>query len=212
MNRDVCRQRPDGSRRAKAFGLCLLLILAVPGGAAAAAQWRTNSIRGVMPNLEFTLVGERGNPVHGHDYRGRTTLLYFGYTHCPDVCPLTLAKITQAMKDIGQTADGVRVLFVSVDPARDSPQKLAAYTSAFDPRIVGLTGTRAQLDALTKRYRVAYRYGKKDDEGNYPVYHSAGIFVFDRQGRARLLMNAKKASVADIRHDLGQLLRMEGGP
>ncbi|MGD8574509.1 MAG: SCO family protein, partial [Gammaproteobacteria bacterium] len=111
-------------------------------------QWRTHDITGFMPPLAFHLTGENGQPTTARDFRGHTVLLYFGYTHCPDVCPLTLAALARALHDIGPSADQVRVLFVSVDPERDTPPLLARYTEAFGPRFVGLTGTRQQLDAL----------------------------------------------------------------
>ncbi|MDN5939058.1 MAG: SCO family protein, partial [Salinisphaera sp.] len=96
-------------------------------------------------------------------------------------------------------------LFVSVDPRRDSPQDLASYTAAFGPRVVGLTGSQEQLQALTRRYRVTYGYGKTDDSGFYPVSHSSGVFVFDRDGKVRLLLR-EDLSAQQIAADLRRLL------
>lgn len=167
-------------------------------------HWNTNNITGVMPDLQFTLTDENGNTVHANDYRGKIKLMYFGYTHCPDICPLTLATVGRALKQLGSKADNVRVLFVSVDPKRDTPKVLKTYTDAFGPQFVGLTGTQAQLKALTKRYRVSYSYQKPDKNGAYAVNHSAAIFVFGPDGKVRLLMNRTDGATA-MAQDLSQL-------
>lgn len=169
-------------------------------------QWSTQNISGVMPDLKFDLTDDHGRAVQADAYPGKYKLLYFGYTHCPDVCPATLAVLQAAFKKIGARADDVKLLFVSVDPKRDTPKVLTRYTSSFGPRVVGLTGTAAELDALTKRYRVSYRYGKPDENGDYLVYHSAAIFVFDPQGHVRLLMKYTDG-VPAIAHDLKQLVQ-----
>lgn len=191
-------------------GLAVLGTLTLSGCGGGQVQWSTQSIRGVMPDLAFTLTDEHGNAVQASEYRGEYTLLFFGYTHCPDICPATLSVLGAALRQLGDEAQRVTVLFVSVDPKRDGPQALRRYTSSFGPGIVGLTGTRDQLDALTKRYRVTYRYGEADDDGNYPVYHSAAIFAFDPDGRVQLLMNYTDG-VPAIAHDLQQLVESGDG-
>jgi protein SCO1 len=168
-------------------GLLLTLILAGCGHSSASRPWNLVNITGHMPPLNFTLTRDDGQAVTQKAYAGKLVLLYFGYTHCPDVCPTTLADLATAIKRLGPDADKVRVLFVSVDPARDIPVVLKSYVNAFGPWFVGLTGTQAQLVDLTKRYRVAYRLGAPDGHGNYTVYHSSAVFIFDRQGKARLL-------------------------
>jgi len=186
--------------------LCAVVLAACGSGN---VDWKTKNITGAMPELAFTLTDGKGRTVHADDFDDHYDLLYFGYTHCPDVCPATLAILEAALSRLGDEADRFRVLFVSVDPKRDSPASVADYAAAFGPHIVGLTGTHEQLTALTRRYRVAYRLGKKDSNGDYPVYHSAGIFVFDPQGNARLLMNYKDG-VANIAHDLKALVTDRG--
>lgn len=188
------------------IGLALFVSLLLASCGRDAVQWDTRDITGVMPDLKFTLADSHGKTVHADHYLGKINLLYFGYTHCPDVCPLTLATITQALDEMGDAADRITVLFVSVDPSRDTPSVLQDYAAAFGSSIVGLTGTQAQLQALSKRYRVSYRYGAADADGNYAVYHSAGIFVFDGKGRARLLMN-RNDGAQTVSHDLKALLR-----
>lgn len=174
--------------RARLATLALGLALACLSGCSQAPPpYHLQSITGLMPPLEFQLTDDDGRGVTAERYRGSVVLLYFGYTHCPDVCPATLARLGQALRRLGPAADGVRVLFVSVDPARDSGKALAAYAAYFGPQVMGLTGTDDELTALTKRYRVAYRRDAPDARGDYAVYHSSAVFIFDRGGRARLL-------------------------
>jgi len=132
-------------------------------------------------------------------------LLYFGYTHCPDVCPTTLANLSDVLKRIGKRADEVRVLFVTVDPDRDTAPVLAAYVKAFAPQIDGLRGSADALLALARRYRVAYRVTRASGENPYSVMHSGAIFTFDRDGRARLVTTASDDTQA-IADDVSRLL------
>ncbi len=168
----------------------LLVIMGIAGcGRTASPPWNLLNITGHMPALEFTLTRDDGQSVTQKSYLGEPVLLYFGYTHCLDVCPITLADLATALRQLGPDANQVRVLFVSVDPARDTPAVLKSYVNHFGPWFVGLTGTQAQLAALTQRLRVAYQLGEPDAHGDYEVYHSSVVFIFDRQGNARLLAN-----------------------
>lgn len=179
------------------------LLIACSGGG---SHWRTTDISGVMPPLRFTLTdGSTGRVVHAADFRGKVVLLYFGYTHCPDVCPTTLANLAASVRALGARASQVRILFVSVDPARDTPAVLQQYAAAFGPRVVGLHGNQAELRSLTKRYRVSYGYGKPDAHGDYEVSHSSAVYVFDARGNVRLLARPTDRP-QDIAHDLGRLI------
>ncbi|SDI67919.1 SCO family protein [Billgrantia gudaonensis] len=164
--------------------------------------WQTKDISGLMPPLEFELVDENGHDVEADQYLGKSTLLFFGFTHCPDVCPATLGRLEAAIGRLDESArDDIQVLFVSVDPRRDDPETLRAYTESFGARFIGLTGNRAALDALTRRYRVTYGYGEADDDGNYAVSHSSAVFGFDERGEARVLIrdsDPMEAVVADL--------------
>lgn len=207
MNR---RRRPCRARVLAGLLTCAVLLLAAgcssPG---ANLDWHlTTAVEGHMPDLAFNLTNDQGHPVTGKDYRGKTVLLYFGYTHCPDVCPLTLTHLHMVMQKLGPLADDVRILFVSVDPARDTPEIMHRYVTAFDKRAVGLTGTPKQIRDIAKRYRVAYNRGKDNGRGGYEVSHSSAIYVFDHQGRIRLLATPG-ASNDDIAHDLRQLIQLE---
>jgi len=168
-------------------------------------HWALQDINGLMPPLTFDLNNDSGQSVTASDYRGKIVLLYFGYTHCPDICPATLGTVALALHQLGTDADQVRVLFVSVDPKRDTTAVLKQYVNAFGPQFVGLSGTDDQLESLAKRYRVAYSRDKPDTQGNYTVTHSSAIFIFDGDGKSRLLaLSASKAS--DIAHDLKRLI------
>lgn len=167
--------------------------------------FHATNVSSIMPPLEFKLTGEGSKRITEKALRGSVTLLYFGYTSCPDVCPITLVKLHLALDHLGEEADSVRVLFVSVDPQRDSPAVLEKYVSGFGPHILGLTGSDDELTALTKRYRVAYRRDMPDHTGWYPVYHSSAVFVFDRDGSARLLINPDETA-GQISDDLKMLI------
>lgn len=173
--------------------------------------WRLTAIGNEMPSLDFTLTRAKdGNVVTSKDYRGRIVVLEFGYTHCPDVCPATLSNLTSALSQLGDKAKDVRVLFVTVDPDRDTLDLLKRYGAAFSPQIDGLRGTDSQLEQLAHRYRVAYSVSPSKDPKQYQVMHSSIIFIFDRGGRIKLL-SANPDNVNDLAHDLGQLVEEQKG-
>jgi protein SCO1/2 len=167
--------------------------------------WQLNDVRGHLPDLQFNLTSDTGKPVTAADFRGEYVMMYFGYTHCPDVCPLTLVHLHGVMQKLGAEADKVRILFVSVDPTRDTPQVLHQYVTAFDPHIVGLTGTPQQITAMAKRYRAAFNEDAKQPNGGYEVSHSSGIYIFDTAGHARLL-GTSADSTDEIAHDVKLLV------
>lgn len=188
----------------RALLIGLLAAAAVLGCAPADRGWHVKNISGLMPDLSFTMTDDRGRVVGGQDYRGEMPLLFFGYSHCPDECPATLARLAQAVAAMKAGAADVRVLFVTVDPQRDTESRLHSYLGSFGPEFVGLRGTPSQLAALAKRYRVTYSLGKPDAGGDYEVTHSDAVFVFDRTGRARLLI-LPEDPVSAITADLERL-------
>lgn len=129
----------------------------------------------------FSLTDHRGRTISERDFLGRPLLVFFGFTHCPDVCPTTLFETTERLKALGADADRVQVLFVSVDPGRDTPERLADYVSSFDPRIIAATGSRDQIDAMVRVFRATYRYTATNGD-DYTVEHTASMFMMASSG------------------------------
>lgn len=183
--------------------LCsLVLVLAACSPKAEAPVFNSVDVTGADWGRDFSLVAADGKPRRLGDYKGKVVAMFFGYTHCPDVCPTTMSRLREAMKQLGDDANRVQVLFVTLDPERDTPELLAQYVPAFDPSFVGLTGTPEAIAATAKDFKVFYRRQPGSSPERYTIDHSAGIFVFDPQGRLRLFMRdgeeaAKMA--ADIR-------------
>ncbi|MDE1183708.1 SCO family protein [Paraburkholderia sp.] len=170
------------------------------------AHWQLADVSGHLPDLDFALTDDLGKPVDGASFKGRASLVYFGYTHCPDVCPETMGRLMQVIGKLGPDASKVRILFITVDPARDTPKALHDYVGAFDPQhALGLTGSDAQIESLAKRYRIAYQMEKRDARGDYEVTHSSAVYVFDAQGHARLLATDHD-SPDTIAHDLRRVI------
>src|SRR5215472_9067249 len=182
-----------------ALALCLAACSREP-------SWHATNITGAMPRLEFqmTRAGD-GSPVSAATYRGKVVLLYFGYTHCPDICPTTLANLSDALKQLEGRASGVRVLFVTVDPDRDTSKVLGEYVTAFAPEIDGLRGSDDALASLARRYRVAFGVTPAQDGQPYTVMHSDAVFFFDRTGRARLVTTSTTDTAA-VAADVKRLL------
>ncbi len=131
----------------------------------------------------FTLTDDTGKSVTDKDYRGRYMLVFFGFTSCPDICPAGLQLISAALDNLGSKADRITPIFISVDPARDTPQKLADYVKNFNPRLVGLTGTPEEIAAVTKAYKVYFK--KVPNETNpdeYGIDHTSIIYLMDPNG------------------------------
>jgi protein SCO1 len=183
----------------------LILTAALAGCTRSDPQYALKNITGLVSPLEFQLTDQDGQPVTAANYRNDIVLLYFGYTECPDECPTTLTMLANALRTLGPQASQVRVLFVSVDPRRDTTEVLKRYVNNFGPQFVGLRPDQDELTALSKRYRIAYHYEKPDKYGNYEVDHSSAIFIFDRTGRARLL-GLSDTTAQQVSSDLRRLL------
>ena len=184
--------------------LAFVLGLAACGGAD--KPWHLTDITGAMPKLQFKM--QRANDasiVSEQNYKGRVVILYFGYTHCPDVCPATLANLSQVLEKLDTQAYDVTVLFVSVDPDRDTQPVLGKYVRQFAHQIDGLSGPPNGLIALTRRYRVLYSVTKDSPGRPYAVMHSNSVFFFDRAGNARLVTTSTD-DIAGITEDVKRLL------
>lgn len=141
------------------------------------------------------------------DFRGKVIALFFGFTHCPDVCPTALATMAQARALLGEEAKQVQGLFVTVDPKRDTPEVLAKYVTAFDPTFLGLYGDTAQTERAAKEFKIYYQAQKPDGNGSYGVDHSGQIYVLDAGGRLRLYIRSHDAAPEAIAHDLRLLVK-----
>jgi protein SCO1 len=132
----------------------------------------------------FSLVGADGKPVTDRDFRGRYMLIFFGFTHCPDICPAELQVIAQALEQLGDKAKKVVPIFITLDPERDTPEAMANYVKSFGPNFVGLTGSAEAISAAAKAYRVAYsKVENKESVADYSVDHSALVYLMDPEGR-----------------------------
>ena len=182
--------------------LTLFLFALVAGcGAPPAQQFKSTDVTGATWGKDFHLTDQSGRQRSLADFRGKVVLLFFGYTHCPDVCPTTLTKLAGVRASLGANAHALQVLFVTVDPKRDTAQRLAQYLTQFDPTFVGLWGNDLATAQTAKEFKVVY---KSDDPET--TEHSAGIYAFDTQGRLRLYIDPGTPS-ADIVHDVKLLLK-----
>jgi protein SCO1 len=198
------------SRRAGA-AIAAILCVSLLCGLDAAVPWRASiDVSGNELPLEFRMTrASDGKEVSEADYRGQVVVLYFGYTNCPDLCPMTLLNVAAALKGLGPDARRIRVLFVAVDPQRDTLAVLEKYVKSFGPQVDGLRGTKDEIDALTGRYHAGYSVTPATKDHPYEVTHSAVIYVFDATGAARLLipsLSAAKPDIAGATSDLKRLL------
>jgi len=143
----------------------------------------------------FHLEDQNGKPISDQDFKGRPFLVFFGYTHCPDVCPTTLFEISEVIKTLGKDADRAGAIFITVDPERDTPAALKDYLSSFDPHLRGLTGDPAAVEAAIKAYRV---YAKKVPlkDGDYTMDHTAVVYLMDKDGHFVSPFNLKQTPEA----------------
>jgi protein SCO1/2 len=139
---------------------------------------------------QFHLTSMDDRQVTDADFKGHPFLVFFGYTHCPDICPTELFQISQVLKARGNDRQ-IKALFITVDPERDTPAVMKKYLSSFDPRIIGLSGTREETDAVEKEYRVYARKAPTQD-GNYAMDHTAVIYLMDKQGRFASAFNVDR--------------------
>jgi protein SCO1/2 len=185
---------------------CSIIICSVAALAAcdSGPQFKSTDITGAPYGHSLELTDHTGKPRRLEDFRGKAVVLFFGFTHCPDVCPTTLADISHAVKTLGADAQRVQVLMVSVDPERDTQEALAKYMTAFDPRFLGLRGDLAATQKVAKEFKIYFEKRKQGD--GYTVDHSAQSYVIDPQGRLRLLVRHDRIG-ADLSDDLRMLLR-----
>ena len=184
----------------------VLLVLAAWLAACTPAgpSFKGSDVTGATFGRDFALTDPAGQPRTLADYRGKAVVVFFGYTQCPDVCPTTLAALAEATRSLGADADRVQVVFITVDPDRDTAALLAQYVPAFDPRFVGLRGDAAATERVAREFKVIYQKVPGTTPDRYTMDHSAGIFLFDRAGRLRVYESS--ADPAVLAHDLRTLL------
>lgn len=170
---------------------------------ASGASFHATAYDPPTPAPGFTLTSHSGTTVSLTDFAGQPVFLFFGFTHCPDVCPLTLALLTGILRDAGEAAGDASVLLVTVDPQRDTPEVLSRYVAAYGSRVIGLTGDRAQLDSLYQAYGV---HAAASHDGSGAMMHTSAVFGIDSRGRQRVLLRPeapREEFEADVRTLLG---------
>ena len=152
----------------------------------AAASYRGADITGAEYARTLALPDVNGQPRTLGDFKGKVTVVFFGYTQCPDVCPTTMTELAQVKKSLGADGDKLQAVFVTIDPERDTPEILKSYMASFDPSFVALRGTLEQTQAAAKEFKVYFAKVPGKTEGSYTMDHSAGAFVLDTRGNVRL--------------------------
>lgn len=185
------------------FSLCVLWLVAC---APPAPAFKATDISGVDWGGDFELTAHTGKRMRVSEFQGKVVVMFFGYTHCPDICAPTLVKLDQAVKRLGDDAKHVQVLFITVDPEHDTVKQLAGFIPQFNPSFIGLTGSDQEIAAVAGEYKVAYGKNPENKPEQMLVDHSTGILVKDGKGKPRLLMK-NDVAVDDLVHDLTLLLK-----
>jgi protein SCO1/2 len=194
---------------AKVAALLVAGAFALAGCGAQSPKFKSSDVTGAAFGRDFALTDPAGKPRTLADFHGKVVVLFFGYTQCPDVCPTTLAALAEAMKALGPDAAGVQVVFVTVDPDRDTAELLASYVTAFDPSFVGLRGDAEANARTAKEFKILYQKQPGRTPESYTMDHSAGTFIFDPQGRLRLYVGTGQGPEV-FAHDIGELLKRAG--
>jgi protein SCO1/2 len=192
-----------------AIALVLLTALALAGCGPEAPKFMASDVTGTTYGRDFRLTDHAGKPRALADFRGKVVVVFFGYTQCPDVCPTTLAELAEVMKRLGPDAERVQVLFVTVDPERDTPDLLSRYVPAFDPRFLGLYGDAEATARTAKEFKIIYQKQPGQTPGAYTVDHSAGTFIFDPDGKLRVYVSYGQGPDV-FAHDIRALLKKQG--
>ena len=163
-------------------------LLAACGQSKPELKFNNTDVTGLDYAKDFALTDHTGKPRTLADFKGKAVVVFFGYTQCPDVCPTTMVEMANVMKELGPDADRVQVLFVTVDPERDTQEILSQYVPAFDKRFLGLRGDAQQTEKVAKEFKVFYQKVPGKQPGSYTMDHTAGSYVYDPQGRIRLFV------------------------
>ena len=169
------------------------------------ARFMLTDVTGASFGRELNLLDHNGKARTLADFRGKVVVLFFGFVHCPDVCPATLSELAAVARELGKDADRMQVLFVTVDPERDTPEVLRQYVPAFDPRFLGLYGDAEATERAAREFKIFYQKQPLKGTRSYSVDHSAGTYIIDRQGRLRLFARYGAGAPA-LLHDIRMLL------
>lgn len=186
----------------------ILAAVALGGCSGSGPSFKNTDITGADYGKDFTLTDHTGKTRTLADFRGKVLVVFFGYTHCPDVCPTTLADLKIAKEQLGRDGARLQVVFVTVDPERDTRELLANYVPAFDPSFLGLYGDVAGTARVAKEFKVFYQKVPGKTPASYTVDHTAGSYVFDSQGRLRLFV--RPGNIQNLVADLKTLLTAKG--
>jgi protein SCO1/2 len=168
--------------------------------------FESTDVTGADFGKTFTLTDQNGKQRSLQDFRGQVVVVFFGFAHCPDVCPTTLAELAGAVRKLGPAGDKVQVMLVTVDPERDTQEVLGKYVTAFNPTFLGLRGNAEETARVAKEFKVIYQKVEGQKPENYTMDHSAGSYVFDTNGKLRLYVGYGRG--ADVfAHDIGLLLK-----
>ncbi len=189
----------------KIFVFVFLLMLSACSPAKTPTPFIATDITGADFAKSLTLTDHNGNKRNMAEFKGKAVVLFFGYTHCPDVCPTTMSDLKQAMKLLGDKSNEVQVLFVTVDPQRDTQAVLAQFVPSFDKRFIGLWGSLQETAETLGNFKIFYSKVLGKGENDYSIDHSAGMYVFDKKGKVRLYMGYGQKP-ADIANDISKLL------
>ena len=184
--------------------IALLAILLIACGRRDAPQFQLTDVTGASFGKAFELTDHNGVRRTLADFKGKAVVVFFGFTHCPEACPTTMAELATVTRELGPDARRVQVVFITVDPERDTPEVLRKYVPAFDASFLGLYGTAEETARTAKEFKV-YFQKQKQPGGSYTLDHTAGTFVFDRAGRLRLFAQYG-ASAKSLLHDIRLLL------
>jgi len=188
------------------LALPLLALLQACERAGAPAPFKAVDITGATYAQDLDLPDTEGKRRHIADFKGKLTVVFFGFTQCPDVCPTTMLELAQVKKALGADGDKVQGIFITLDPERDTPEILKAYAQNFSPDFIALRGTLEETQAVAKRFKVFYAKVPGKTEGSYSMDHTAGSYVFDAQGKIRLFTRYGAGAEA-LKHDLQLLLK-----
>lgn len=189
----------------KLAGTCFLALLLSACGPGPKAVFTGNDITGTGMGKDAEMVDHQGKVRTLADYKGKVLVVFFGFTHCPDVCPTALAQLSQTLELLGSRAKEVQVLMISVDPERDTPEVMSRYVKAFNDSFIGLTGSPEQLQLTAKSFKAYYAKVVDKARNTYSMDHSASFYVFDKAGQVRVL-HSGTASAKDLASDIKSLL------